>query len=472
MEATYFYEGPLALSSMAAQAFLHFGISHAKKDEADFLFQVREGEGGMKGRLQGKKGEALWLADSPKAMARCLMDHLSEMTGEPLGPWGYFLGMRPVKALFRFFPHETWKEECAAFLKEEKVSSFLKRLIMAVAEEERELIISDSTAEGRRKAAFYVHVPFCPSHCLYCSFPAAIVKKGNALDCYTDALIHDIKSAGKALREKKLTADSFYMGGGTPSILTAQQMERVLTAFSEAVPFSDDGEMTVEAGRPDTMEEELLDVLAAFGVTRLSINPQTMDDAILRVISRSHRVSDIYDTFERVRRRPFHSVNMDFILGLPGETEKTVSENVDAICQLRPENVTIHTLAIKRGSPFFGHETVWNLPPEEALDQAVSAMHESLTALGYRPYYLYRQKYMSDDFANVGYTLSGHASRYNIQMMGERQHVAGCGAGSVSKAVMPGGFRLRKQYMPHEPKVYMERLPLLETQRNRLWDGL
>ena len=468
---TAFFDGPLSFSSMAAQALLHYGIRHASQERARWRVTAAEGESGYdlsvregSRLLYGRKG----LKDR-RACAHALMDGLSALTGIPLGKWGYLLGMRPEKALYPFLSRPDFEEAARHFLREEKVSPEMTELLCEAARAHQAVLAREAVPE--KEAALYLHVPFCPSHCVYCSFPAAIAPPPGAVSSYAQALSRDASAALALAREKGLHIESVYMGGGTPSVLSPRQMDQVLGVLTRGGLSLSTLECTVEAGRPDTITETLLQVLAARGVSRISINPQTMQDRILRRIARAHTKDDIFRAFRAARRAGFAAVNMDFICGLPGETLADMNENLDVICQLRPENVTIHTLAVKRGSPFYGREEAYDLPPAEEVEAMLGLSRERLREAGYHPYYLYRQKYMTDDFANVGYALPGHDSVYNIQMIGERQHVIGAGAGAVSKRVLPGGFRLRKLYMPRAPELYEKELPGLIRRRRALWDG-
>lgn len=464
-DITYFFEGPVSFSSMAAQAFMHFGCIHSKKEKAVWILSVTGEEGEYQAKLL-KAGTLIAKADcaSRRDAAHFLMDALSRTMDAPLGKWGYLLGMRPTKALYPFLKQgPDWKKEAARFLQEERVEEKTAKLLLRTASCQMPYMDTDGTA------SFYMHVPFCPSHCVYCSFPSAILHGGKGLDPFTHLLCQDIASAGELIREKHLAVQSLYMGGGTPTILTAAQMDRVLTEVDRSIPLDQALERTVEAGRPDTINEEMLEVLAGHGIDRISVNPQTMQDRILRLISRFHSAGSVYDVFKKIRRYPFKTVNMDFICGLPGQTLGDMEENLQVICQLLPENVTIHTLAVKRGSPFFRREKEFHLPSENIVEEMLSMAGETLEKLGYHPYYLYRQKYMTDDFANIGYALPGHDSVYNIQMIGEHQHVVSAGPGSVSKVVVPPGFHLNKLYMPRDEKTYAAQLASLDEERQQLF---
>ncbi len=459
---TYFYEGPLSEGSVVAQIFLYYGISHAGKEKADWLITLSS-DGELYLKESGGFSEKAKVS-SRGELVHSVMEIFAAKTGKPLGPWGELLGMRPTKALWRFLSEPDWEEKSRSYLRQKQVSKETENLLIDTVSRQINVMRSDSA----RNISFYTHVPFCVGHCAYCSFPSVITEEGAGLDAYTESLCKDILAAGHLLDKARLFVTSLYMGGGTPTILTSSQLKRVLSEISRAVPAASRKEWTVEAGRPDTITEEKLSVMKEAGVNRISVNPQTMQDRILKRISRGHTRADIESVMQMVRRWDFRTVNMDFICGLPGQRLSDMAENLDVICQIRPENVTIHTLAIKRGSPFFGHESEWDLPPSEEVSEMLSLCREKLLDAGYHPYYLYRQKYMTDDFANVGYALSGHDSVYNIEVIGEHRHVLGTGAGSVTKRVVDS-YRLEKLYMPKNPAVYAGRLNELCSKRNHLF---
>ncbi len=376
-ELTYFYEGPASFSSMVAQAFLHFGFVHGKVEKAAWRFSVTGEEGHYQAALQ-RSGQILFenAGENRREIAHFLMDSLSEALHEPLGPWGYLLGMRPTKALYPFLQQgDDWQAAAVRFLDEEKVEEETKKLLLDTAACQRPYMDNEETA------SFYMHVPFCPSHCVYCSFPSAILHSGRGLDAYASALAQDVKAAGALIRKTHSQVQSLYMGGGTPTILTPAQMDQVLTAVDTHVPMEHVLEKTIEAGRPDTISEAMLKVLAAHGIDRISLNPQTMQDRILRFISRFHSSESIFKVYEMIRRFPFKTVNMDFICGLPEQTTADMEENLRAICQLLPENVTIHTLAVKQGRPFYGREAEFHLQPASGLKEMLLIAGVTLRAL-------------------------------------------------------------------------------------------
>jgi oxygen-independent coproporphyrinogen-3 oxidase len=300
------------------------------------------------------------------------------------------------------------------------------------------------------RAALYIAIPFCPSRCVYCSFPATVLtaRVRPSYDAYLRELAAEIERAGAALRARGLVCDSVYLGGGTPAILSAAETEFILAALTRAVPLAPDGELTFEAGRPELVTAEKLRVLAAGGVNRLSINPQTMNDATLVRIGRPHTAADTGAAFALARAEGDWRINMDLIRGLPGETDETLAASLNRVLALRPDNVTLHALARKRGA------ALAQTPPPERAEEA--DVYAPLRAAGYLPYYLYRQKNSTAGGENTGWALPGAESRYNIAMMEEALMVWGLGAGAASK-LPAGGGRHDNVFEPADLGMYLRR---------------
>ena len=305
-----------------------------------------------------------------------------------------------------------------------------------------------------RDIAVYVGIPFCPTRCAYCSFVSQSVEKSFSLvPPYVDALVAEIRAGGEMVRRCGLRVRAFYMGGGTPTTLTAPQLDRVLSAFCESFDLSSCRELTVEAGRPDTITAEKLAVLRRHGVTRVSVNPQTMEDHVLRAIGRRHTAGDIENAMELVNRCGFRHVNMDLIAGLPEDTPEGFIRSLDRCLAFGTDNVTIHTLALKKGSRILLEGLSVPGPEDVAamLDYAGPALRDA----GYAPYYLYRQKYMSGSFENIGWSRSGGTCWYNIYIMSELCSILSFGAGGSTKMV--DGGRIQRSFNPKYPKEYTER---------------
>ena len=309
---------------------------------------------------------------------------------------------------------------------------------------------------GPKDIAVYIGIPFCPTRCAYCSFVSHSVEKSFALvPPYVEALLAEVRAGGKMVREQGLRVRAFYMGGGTPTTLTAQQMDAVLTAFEESFDLADCGEITVEAGRPDTITPEKLAVLKAHGVTRVSVNPQTMEDHVLKAIGRRHSAGDIDDAMELVGKHGFPHVNMDLIAGLPEDTPEGFARSLEKCLAFGTDNVTVHTLALKKGSRILTEGL--SIPDAPAVAQMLEAAAPVLRKAGHAPYYLYRQKYMSGSFENIGWCKPGAECWYNIYIMSELCSILSFGAGGSTKMVGADGREIQRAFNPKYPKEYTER---------------
>ena len=381
-------------------------------------------------------------------------------------PWGSLTGVRPTKvalALLREGGREHAERELAETY---HVTPARRRLAIEAAEAglraARELAPND--------ISLYVGIPFCPTRCAYCSFVSQSVEKSFALvEPYLDALCGEIAEAGEMVRALGLHVRSFYMGGGTPTTLTAAQLDRLLTALEAHFDFASLAELTIEAGRPDTIEADKLAALRAHGVTRLSVNPQSMNDAVLRAIGRRHTAEDIRRAMALVKSAGFAHVNMDLIAGLSEDTPESFAASLDECLSMGADNITVHTLSRKRGSRITLSQDApeGRLPDAEAVARMLDYADAALRKHGYAPYYLYRQKYMSGSFENVGWTLPGAESLYNIYIMEELHGILALGAGGSTKMVGRDGDApvIRRVFNAKYPKEYIE---LAEKRRANL----
>ena len=386
------------------------------------------------------------------AIGRCFFLAAREVLGSA-PPWGMLTGVRPDKPVTWALAAGKTTLQALQMMEEEY---FVSPDRAALAVETGGVALRAARDLGKQDIAVYVGIPFCPTRCAYCSFVSQSVERSFALvPPYVDALVEEIRSGGKMVRETGLRVRSFYMGGGTPTTLSAEQMDRVLTAFEEAFDRSHCDEITVEAGRPDTITAEKLAVLKAHGVTRVSVNPQTMEDHVLRAIGRRHTAADIEAAMELVAGYGFPHVNMDLIAGLPADTPEGFRRSLDRCLAFGTDNVTVHTLALKKGSrilleglPIPGPEDVAAM-----LDYAAPALRKA----GYSPYYLYRQKYMSGSFENTGWCRPGAECWYNVQIMSELCSILSFGAGGSTKMVEPGTNHIERGFNLKYPKEYTER---------------
>ena len=404
-----------------------------------------------------------------RALQRVLKDAFYRAGTQALGkepPWGALTGVRPVKIPTKAMERGLSPAQAEAQLRDVyRVSPERRRLAMDCA---RATLEAKASLEPGQ-VSLYVGVPFCPTRCAYCSFISADV--GRALKLvppYVDALCREIAAAGEGLRRGGKKVRTFYMGGGTPTTLDAGQLDRVLTALEEHIGLDACTEHTVEAGRPDTITAGKLAVLRAHGCGRISVNPQSMEEKVLRAIGRSHTPEDILRAWELVRAAGFPYVNMDLIAGLPADSPEGFRRSLDQVMALGPENITVHTLALKKGSRLLAQEGETALPAPEAVADMLDYAWSALRGAGYVPYYLYRQKYMSGGFENVGWCRPGAESLYNICMMEELHSILSLGAGGVTKLIDTGAGSLVRLTDPKFPKEYIEQIHRLAVQKEEI----
>ncbi|MEA4955660.1 MAG: coproporphyrinogen dehydrogenase HemZ [Pseudoflavonifractor sp.] len=366
-------------------------------------------------------------------------------------PWGALTGVRPVKIPAKAMEQGLSPARAEKLLRDTyRVSPIRRKLAMDCAGES----VSARRSLRGDEVSLYVGIPFCPSRCVYCSFISAAVTQCLPLvDPFVDALEREIEATGKLLRETGRKVRTIYVGGGTPTTLSASQLERVLSALELLLPVETCSEFTVEAGRPDTITPEKLAVLAGHRVDRISVNPQSMEDEVLVRMGRPHTGADIRRAYEQVRQAGRFAVNMDLIAGLPGDSPEGFARSLDTVLTMEPENITVHTLALKKGARLM--EEGGTLPSADQVEQMLDRAWETLRGHNYAPYYLYRQKYMSGSFENVGWTKSGYASLYNIAMMEELHTILALGGGGVTKLVWPESGKIERVANPKYPQEYL-----------------
>ncbi|MCQ4769377.1 coproporphyrinogen dehydrogenase HemZ [Intestinimonas massiliensis] len=382
-------------------------------------------------------------------------------------PWGGLTGVRPVKLPTRALEQGATRRQADRLLRDlYRVSAPRRALALDCAQ----ATLAAKRTLAPEDVSLYVGIPFCPTRCAYCSFVSADVGRTFSLmEPYVDALCREIAAAGAAVRRGGRRIRSVYIGGGTPTTLSPALLDRLMGALEGAFDLSACAEYTVEAGRPDTITAEKLSVLRQRGCTRVSVNPQSMDDRVLAAIGRAHSAADILRAWDLVRRAGFPYANMDLIAGLPTDTPEGFRASLDQVLSLGPENVTVHTLALKKGSRLT-LEKNGALPAPEQVSAMLDYAWGALRAAGYAPYYLYRQKYMSGGFENVGWCRPGAESLYNICMMEELHTILSLGSGGVTKVIDPRAGSLVRQANPKYPKEYIETLdPILQAKENLTW---
>ena len=398
-----------------------------------------------------------------RAMGRCFFLAARALTGTT-PPWGMLTGVRPVKLPTRSLLAGATPEQARKEMEEDLyVSPRRARLAVDCAQASAAV----DKALSPNPVSLYIGIPFCPTRCAYCSFVSADVGRTlKLLDPYVDALITELEETGRVLKEAGLSVYSLYMGGGTPTTLSAQQLDRVLSAARTHLPLEGCVEYTVEAGRPDTITRDKLLVLKDQGIGRISINPQTLEDEVLRAIGRRHSAQDILDAYALAREVGFQSINMDLIAGLPRDSVHGFARSLEGVLALKPENITVHTLALKKGSGLMDRPEL--LPSGQEVAQMVELSLDALEAGDYHPYYLYRQKYMSGSLENVGWCRKGQESIYNIIMMEELQTVVSVGGGGVTKLVDRQAGKILRLPNPKYPHDYLSSLDKVLAQKQEL----
>ena len=360
-----------------------------------------------------------------------LYQTLVKKTGEEHA-WGNMTGVRPTKMIMERLEEGSSEEEIIRYMHDTYVVSEKKAMLgIEIAKREKAQLDKLDYENGY---SLYIGIPFCPTTCSYCSFTSyPVAKWQDRMDKYVDALLKELAFIAEVSKEKHLNA--IYMGGGTPTTLSAQQMDRVLSFLEEHFSFEHLKEYTIEAGRPDSITEDKLRVIRKHGVGRISINPQTMQQKTLDLVGRKHTVEDVERIFHMARELGFDNINMDLIAGLPGETRADMQDTLRRIKALAPDSLTVHALAIKRAAKFGQEGRTMDLHSE--ISGMVEDAAECAEEMGLKPYYLYRQKNIAGNFENVGYAEVDKAGIYNILIMEEKQTILAAGAGASTKLVLP-----------------------------------
>lgn len=365
--------------------------------------------------------------------------------------WGSLTGVRPAKLARGLIERGMSRGEAAAYLREHfYVSPARTALTIRAAATAMEL----DQEIGENDISLYVGIPFCPSRCYYCSFVSSTTaQSGHLIEPYLDTLCREIAETAALVREAGKRVQSVYIGGGTPTTLDERQLTRLLDMLAQNFDFSHLREYTVEAGRPDTITPGKLRTLRAAGVGRVSINPQSMDDQVLAAIGRRHAAADVLRAYDEARQAGFDAINMDVIAGLAGDTAETFARTIDTLIGLAPENITVHTLAIKRGADLTDKAAA--AAQRETVSRMLDGASHALQTAGYGPYYLYRQKFTAGGFENVGWCRPDTECFYNVTMMEELQTILSLGAGGVSKRVDRDTGWIERTNNPKYPLEYI-----------------
>ncbi len=438
----------------------------------DRCLRVDYGETEIRVRLLTgtEEKEALASADTSdrktakSVLKRLVYGLLSEDTGKRL-PWGTLTGIRPTKIPMAMLEEGTSEEAILSYMEETYLTGREKiNLSIEIAKREREVLRNIDYGDGY---SLYIGIPFCPTTCLYCSFTSYPISKwASRMEEYLEALFKEIDYTKKAFARKKL--NTVYIGGGTPTTLTPDQLDRLLSKVEESFDFSYLQEWTVEAGRPDSVTEEKLRVLKAHPVSRISINPQTMKAETLRLIGRKHSPEQIEEAYAMARAAGLDNINMDLILGLPEETIEDVRFTMERLYAMAPESITVHSLAVKRAARLNTMKELYAHLKFENTGEMMDLTADYCRRLGLNPYYLYRQKNMAGNFENVGYAKPGREGIYNILIMEEKQTIAALGAGSTTKAVFPNG-RIERCDNVKDVALYIEKIDEMIRRKKHLF---
>lgn len=445
-----------------------------QSDSADVLKIVQEADGCV-AILQTEDGTRrvsrpfTILQDVRGEWVRCaklaVLDVLRQAVRRSLVmPWGILTGVRPGKLAHKLLDSGLSCDELPQYLERHYLLPHGQaQLLTEICLRQRQLLPA-----AEKQVGIYIGIPFCPTRCSYCSFPSGIVPLEEELQQkFLNFIEQDMLTVVQLLSMYSLNVTAVYIGGGTPTSLSETAFARLIALTARYLLLPGVREFTVEAGRPDCFSAEKLKVMEACGVNRISVNPQTLHDKTLKAIGRSHTVQDFYRSYDLVRHSGIKTVNTDLIIGLPGETADDVRASLDGIRALAPDNLTVHTLTLKKSAPIFGAQFS-SLTAEDA-EALVAYGGETAAAMGMLPYYLYRQHYMLGNLANIGYAASGSASLYNIQMMEERHVVLGIGPASATKVPQADGHHLKKLNMPKDIGTYTGNLPQLAHKRSLLF---
>lgn len=464
---------PYDLTRPVAEMAAFFDIL-PQSDSADVLKIVQEADGCV-AILQTEDGTRrvsrpfTILQDVRGEWVRCVklavLDVLRQAVRRSLVmPWGILTGVRPGKLAHKLLDSGLSCDELPQYLERHYLLPHGQaQLLTEICLRQRQLLPA-----AEKQVGIYIGIPFCPTRCSYCSFPSGIVPLEEELQQkFLNFIEQDMLTVVQLLSMYSLNVTAVYIGGGTPTSLSETAFARLIALTARHLLLPGVREFTVEAGRPDCFSAEKLKVMEACGVNRISVNPQTLHDKTLKAIGRSHTVQDFYRSYDLVRHSGIKTVNTDLIIGLPGETADDVRASLDGIRALAPDNLTMHTLTLKKSAPIFGAQFS-SLTAEDA-EALVAYGSETAAAMGMLPYYLYRQHYMLGNLANIGYAASGSASLYNIQMMEERHVVLGIGPASATKVPQADGHHLKKLNMPKDIGAYTGNLPQLAHKRSLLF---
>ncbi|MFD1739102.1 coproporphyrinogen III oxidase [Bacillus salitolerans] len=389
-----------------------------------------------------------------RSVSYVLLTILEDVTGV-VQKWGILTGIRPTKLLHKKLQEGKTKEQAHAELREDyKIHDEKIDLMQTIVE--RQLQVIPDLYQLNKEISIYIGIPFCPTKCAYCTFPAyAINNKYGQVDSFLGGLHYEMREMGRWLKDNNIKITTIYYGGGTPTSITAEEMDLLYEEMYESFPdVSNIREITVEAGRPDTITKEKLEVLNKWNIDRISINPQSYIQETLKAIGRHHTVEETIEKYKLARSMGMTNINMDLIIGLPGEGTKEFQYTLDETKKLMPESLTVHTLSFKRASEMTKNKEKYKVAGRDEIMEMMDLATNWTATHGYVPYYLYRQKNILGNLENVGYSIPGQESLYNIMIMEEQQTILGLGCGASSKFVHPETGKITRFANPKDPKSY------------------
>lgn len=401
------------------------------------------------------------------AIKRELYEKLSSLT-EMKPEWGTLTGVRPLKPALAVLDKSESLDEMSEVLRQKYLLSDSKLGLLSDIAKYQRMFVKGNPSD---MISIYAGIPFCPTRCEYCSF-ASNVADDKAIEEYLANLCKETEYCGKLYKNHPKEIESVYIGGGTPTTLSASQLKDLISRISDSFKINPaDIEFTVEAGRPDTITEEKLKTIKNCGVSRISINPQSMKDETMRLIGRDHSAQDIRNAFAAARRVGFEVINADLIAGLPEETPEDFANSLDEIIRLGAENITVHTLSVKRGSRLHENDPEYYRRDIERVSKMLSYAGSRLKGSDYHPYYIYRQKHQMGAFENVGYCLEGKHSIYNIRIMEDKQSIIALGAGGVGKIYYPEEDRIERVANVSNYEIYNERFNEMLERKDKYFGG-
>lgn len=451
---------------------LYYGFQDIKfvDDDGDFYINIDENSIEIKGRTLEKTYE---LKDSIRdSIKEGTFSYFHDLTNKKL-PWGTLVGIRPSKIALSLLQQSKSEKEIIEYFKDKYLAKEEKaKLCIDVAKYEDKFINTE-----KDKVSIYIGMPFCPTRCLYCSFTSnPIASNKKLVDPYLDALIKETIAIGKYIKEKNLKVQCVYFGGGTPTAVNDEQFERLMVEiYSNLIKDRSIEEFTVECGRPDSITKEKLTTMKKYEVSRISINPQTMNDSTLKAIGRNHSSTLVKEVFKEARDMGFDNINMDLIVGLPGEKTLQVEKSCDEIFKFKPDSLTIHGMSVKRASRLYEQiclKKEFSIPEQEELNHMYNLTKELANKLYMKPYYMYRQKNMVGNMENVGYSKAEKEGIYNIQMIEEHQTIIALGADAVSKVVFLDENRIERFANVKDVREYISRIDEMIDKKQQLLNNL